>query len=547
MTWLSSRLILPIKRAIQLCRCGLRLLPLLMSSRRAEAPKLLRLTFQELGGAWAKMGQMLALRFDILDEAVCYEFFALLNHMEPFDYADVRETIRAELGSDPDELFRSFAHEPFAAASIGQCHRAVLSTGDKVVIKVQRPNVKRVLMADIALMYGIACAVDFFGLLGSTSFKELVRTFRHAVTDELDFRNEVKHAEALARNANGHRNERHAKVFRRYSSEHVLTTAYLDGIPLMSLLRKDGPEAVRGSCPDIREICRQLLENTLRQVFQNGYFHADIHPANLIVLGRNQIGYVDYGIVADLSDGVRESLAYYAMHLFLGDIDCSTREFLRWVSPSPETDVATASSEIRTIAADYYSSLGRGGEHASRNGFASYQIKVLNVARRHDMAISPLIVASFKALITMITIIYQLDPEFPLRRNTNRFFLRLVAEEAARWLSPSRTIRGVFDLRVRLERALEAVESMEQMERRDRVRSRHRSGRIAARAGLVMFGVICLYEAMMPPSIQMLSSMPDSILSPRVFLGVIVLCGILFLWDAWKPSRHARQRYFSRF
>ncbi|MGE3816326.1 MAG: ABC1 kinase family protein [Nitrospiraceae bacterium] len=545
MTRANSRFIVLFERATQLCRCGLRLLPLLMSSRRADAPKLLRLTLQELGGAWAKMGQMLALRFDILDEAVCYEFFALLNHMAPFDYEVVRDTIRAELGSDPDELFHSFTHEPFAAASIGQCHRAVLSTGESVVVKIQRPNAKRVLMADVALMYGIACVVDLFGLLGSTSFKELVRTFRNAVTEELDFRNEVKHAEALARNANGHRNEQHAKVFHRYSSQHVLTTAYLDGMPLISLLRKEGREA-RYSCPDIREICRQLLENTLRQVFQNGYFHADVHPANLIVLGRHQIGYVDYGIVADLSDAVRESLAYYAMHLFLGDIDCSTQEFLRWVSPSPDSDVSMASSEIRTIAADYYVSLIRGGGHVSRNGFASYQIKVLNVARRHDMAISPLIVASFKALITVITIIYQLDPEFPLRRYANRFFSRLVTRETARWLSPSRTIRGLFDLRVRVDRALEAVGAMEQRGRCNCGRSRHRSGRIAARTSVVVFGAICLYEAMGPASVQMLSFIPDSISSPPVFLGIIALCGILLLWDARKDGRHARQRYFSR-
>ena len=108
----------------------------------ARGPVRLRLAFERLGGAWIKFGQMLALRFDLLPAAYCDELFKLLNQVEPFSYAEVRAIITEELGADPETIFQSFSHESFAAASIGQVHRAVLHSGEPVAVKVQRPGIR---------------------------------------------------------------------------------------------------------------------------------------------------------------------------------------------------------------------------------------------------------------------------------------------------------------------------------------------------------------------------------------------------------------------
>ena len=110
---------------------------------RRSGPVRMRLAFERLGGAWIKLGQMLALRFDLLPAAYCDELFKLLNQVEPFSYAEVRAIILQELGADPEIIFRSFSHESFAAASIGQVHRAVLHSGEPVAVKVQRPGSAR--------------------------------------------------------------------------------------------------------------------------------------------------------------------------------------------------------------------------------------------------------------------------------------------------------------------------------------------------------------------------------------------------------------------
>ena len=105
----------------------------------------MRLAFEQLGGAWVKLGQMLALRYDLLPVAYCDELFGLLNKVAPFSYDDVRAIIRRELGGEPEAVFASFEHQSFAAASIGQVHRATLSNGDRVAVKVQRPRIREIL------------------------------------------------------------------------------------------------------------------------------------------------------------------------------------------------------------------------------------------------------------------------------------------------------------------------------------------------------------------------------------------------------------------
>src|SRR6478609_8406283 len=109
---------------------------------KRPGPVRLRLAFQRLGGAWVKLGQMLALRFDLLPAAYCAELFKLLNEVRPFPYEQVRDIVRAELGEPPETVFRTFDPRPIAAASIGQVHRATLPSGEQVAVKVQRPRVR---------------------------------------------------------------------------------------------------------------------------------------------------------------------------------------------------------------------------------------------------------------------------------------------------------------------------------------------------------------------------------------------------------------------
>src|SRR6478609_9092420 len=175
----------------------------LPGSDRRSRPVRLRLAFERLGGAWIKLGQMLALRFDLLPAAYCDELFKLLNQVEPFSYDEVRVIIQQELGADPETIFQSFSHASFAAASIGQVHRAVLHSGEPVAVKVQRPGIRQTLAADIALMYSTTRILDWTHIFGATRSREVIDEFARWTADELDYLVEARQAVLLYQNAQG--------------------------------------------------------------------------------------------------------------------------------------------------------------------------------------------------------------------------------------------------------------------------------------------------------------------------------------------------------
>src|SRR6188472_4250328 len=147
----------------------------------------MRLALEELGGAWVKFGQMLAMRFDLLPAAYGDEMFRLLNQVRPFPYSQVQEIVAQELGKPPEEVFKSFEAESFAAASIGQVHRAVLPSGEAVEVKVQRPDVRAGVQADISLMYAFSWVLDRTRVFGGTRTRVVIDEFARWTADELDY------------------------------------------------------------------------------------------------------------------------------------------------------------------------------------------------------------------------------------------------------------------------------------------------------------------------------------------------------------------------
>src|SRR6478609_7268603 len=166
-------------------------------------PVQLRLALEHLGGTWVKLGQMLAMRFDLLPAAYCHELFKLLNGVKPFPYEQVREVIRRELGGDPEVIFREFNPTPIAAASIGQVHAAVLPSGDRVAVKVQRPDARKAFTADLQLMYALSRLLGRIGLFGAASSRQMIDEFAKWADDELDYIIEARQAIRLRENAAG--------------------------------------------------------------------------------------------------------------------------------------------------------------------------------------------------------------------------------------------------------------------------------------------------------------------------------------------------------
>jgi ubiquinone biosynthesis protein len=453
----------------------------LPGANKEPGPVRTRLAFERLGGAWIKLGQMLALRYDILPAAYCDELFKLLNQVAPFPYADVRLIIRQELGAEPEVVFKSFSTESFAGASIGQVHRAVLHNGDVVAVKVQRPGIRATLQADIDLMYGMSWLLDWVHLFGVTRSRDVIDEFARWTADEVDYMVEARQAVLLWEHARGDRYERIARVYRDYTTSLVLTTELIEGIPLIEIMiaKRNGDraylEALEAGGHDLDRIVRRLDWNMLNQVFVFGYFHADLHPANLFVLPGDAIGYVDFGIVGQLPDRVRDSLTRYSWLLFRGEVEGAVRELMRWLAPGTRTDQAAASRQLirvhqaflyDTVASRSRVTVGAPGPslNPTENPYSKLAVDILQTIRTYELTMSSSIVAYLKMLVTLGTLRHQLAVEYDLPENVRHFVRRLARQQGMALLDPRRSLDRLFAGVGQVQRALELVEFAESMQ-----------------------------------------------------------------------------------
>lgn len=261
----------------------------------------LREALSDGGVTFVKLGQMLATRPDLVPPRYVEELSRLHSQVPPEPWDVIAATIGAELGGDPGRLFASIEHEPLAAASVGQVHRARLHTGEDVVVKVQRSSARALVRADLDIVTRLAELTErrasWARRLGTVALAE---GFRRSLDEELDYRTEfrnlsVLHGSGLVVLPRGHAS---------CSSRRVLTMDYLDGVPLSHA----GDRIAALSPESRRELAEALLDVVLRQVLAEGVFHADLHGGNILLLADDRLALLDFGAVGRMDRGARTSL-----------------------------------------------------------------------------------------------------------------------------------------------------------------------------------------------------------------------------------------------
>jgi ubiquinone biosynthesis protein len=267
---------------------------------------------EELGPTFVKFGQVMSTRADLVPPDILVELRKLQDEVPPFPVEKAYETIESQLNLTIERLFIEFDDEPIAAASIGQVHRAVLPNGDKVIVKVQRPDAEAMIRSDISVLYQLA------QLLKDHTRHELffdpesvVDEFARTIQNELDYRVEARNAERFGLNFHNDPNVFIPKIYWQYTTSRVLTMEYIEGVQvsdvetdLMTMAERD-------------QLAGKIADAWLKQVFEYGFFHGDPHPANILVLEDGRIGLVDFGIVGRLSENDRQNI----ISLFIDVID----------------------------------------------------------------------------------------------------------------------------------------------------------------------------------------------------------------------------------
>lgn len=396
-----------------------------------SGPERLRAALEELGGSFIKFGQMLALQPDILSLEYCNALFDLLDRITPFAYTDVEQIFAEEVGKTPSEIFESFDPVPIATASIGQVHVAYLD-GRKVAVKVQQPNVQTDFAGDIRLMAAAMTLIKRLRLRSLYWMLEPTGEFLTWTHEELDYRYEARYMERLRRNALNNPRERVPEVFWPYTTRRTLVCEFFEGATMLAYLRAlesndgrlvDGLRVI-GFEPD--HTARNIIDNFLGDVFQHGMFHADLHPANLMILPGNTIGYIDFGITGTISKYSRRNLVALTLAYTRGDLEGMCEAFFRISVFDSDTSVTRFREGLKVFAQTWYETAGR--ERRLRKNFTLVMLDMLRLSRRTGIWPERDVVKYIRSAIAIDGLITRFAPSFDLGQH-----LRAVCDRHLRW------------------------------------------------------------------------------------------------------------------
>ena len=362
-------------------------------------PEKLRLILEDLGPTFVKLGQIMSMRPDFLPQEYCDELMKLQTEANPLPFSVIEKVIEQEYQRRWTRIFRSIDEEALGSASIAQVHCAVLLDGEKVVIKVQRPGVHDIMSKDIVLLKRAAGILKILGPAQDVvDFSMVLDELWAIAKQEMDFVMEANHIEEF-RHANQDADFVSCpKVYRHLTTQHVLVMEYVDGIQI------DDVAGLKAAGIDARRIGERLGENYVKQIVEDGYFHADPHPGNIWVRG-GKIVWLDLGMMGRLSNKDRAAIRKAIFALAQHDVFEMKAAVLSLGVPQERIDHARLYQDIDALIAQY----GDLDFRSLKMGVLSRQI--MNVLRSHHIAIAPGISMFCRGVMTIEGVMRLVCPE----------------------------------------------------------------------------------------------------------------------------------------
>ncbi len=385
-----------------------------------------RMALIELGPTFIKLGQMLSTRQDVVGAEMAAELSSLQTSTSPDPPAVVRRTIESELSRPIAELFAEFDPVPLACASIGQVHGARLEDGRAVVVKVQKDAIVDRIKNDLEILIALAEIVERYDTpLRQFRPVALAKDFRRSIWRELDYRREARHIAEFARNFADHETVRFPVAVTRLTSKRVLTMERLDGIQVSDTAAL----LARGS--DLDAIARTGADLFLDMIFRDGFYHADPHPGNLLVLDGDVIGVLDCGMVGRLDDGTRERIEQLMVLAVRGDADRVSDLVLRIGQAPADLDRDALRVDVAELLAEYLT------QSLDRFDLSGALTGLVGVLRRYSILLPSNVSMLVKVLVMLEGTARHLSPRFSLAELLQPYYLRSVR----RRYSPARVAR----------------------------------------------------------------------------------------------------------
>jgi len=382
-----------------------------LPSRYTEIPRMqqvpfaerLRKSFEELGPTFVKLGQLMATRPDLIPEPVVEEFQKLQDNVESVPGRDIERLIESELKRPISEIFATFESEPMAAASIAQVHGAVLKTGERVAIKVQRPGIAAVIHNDVSILRGLAQLLEKY-VPESRPFNPtgIVEEFFHTILEELDFRVESNNIRKIKANLADFERIRVPQVHSELCTARVLVLERFEG------LRFSDREKIIAAGIKPSDVVELGSDVFFHMVMRDGLFHGDLHPGNLFVMPDGHIGIIDFGIVGRLSRKVQDSILVMFTSLVEEDYETLAYEYINLCQPSGVTDLNQLQKDLMDTISPYVG-MPLGEVNAGR-----LLLRSTSIAVRHHLRVPRELMLLFKAMVTIEAMGKKLEPDFDI-------------------------------------------------------------------------------------------------------------------------------------
>ena len=384
---------------------------------KLSRPERIRLVFEELGPTFIKFGQILSTRPDLIPYEYAKELEKLQDDVPPFEYNDVRRIIWEDFGQSVDAVFQSFEEKPMAAASIGQVHRAKLESGEEVVVKIQRPDIRKIIEVDLEIMLHIGYLMERhleeFDIQHPT---RLVSIFARTIEKEINYKIEAANTEHFGRQFLDNPTIYIPKVYHDLTTNRVITMEYVKGVKASEIvtLREEGYDLV--------EIADRVASLLMDQFFVQGFFHADPHPGNILILPENVICYVDFGMMGRINRRERHDFADLIMYIVRRNERKVVDVILKLVEVHGPVNRSELESDVAELIDSY---LGLPLKHLEVGPIMQ---QLLELVSRHKLCLKPNLYLVVKAAATVEGLGRVLNPDFEFVEHAEPFIKKLQLE-----------------------------------------------------------------------------------------------------------------------
>lgn len=375
----------------------------------------IRLGFEELGPTFIKFGQILSTRGDLLPSDLVEELKKLQDKVPPFPGKEAIRLVENELGRPLKELFAEFSQEPIAAASISQVHEARTSKGVHMAVKVQRPGIKHIIDTDLEIMLKLAASLEkHVQDLKNAQLVNLVKEFVLSIHKELNFSSEAANIERFGNNLNNDPSVHVPLCYRRYSTGKVLSMEFVEGTKISEAERFEE----LGLNPKL--ITQRGTDLMLKQIFEHGFFHADPHPGNILVLPDNVICFLDFGMMGTLTRSTRELMTSVAIDAINRDYKRISRNILKICETTGEVNLQHLEIQVTELFDLYF--------HQSLENIDMHEFfaQLVDFFRQNKLVMPADLFSLGRALILLQGDCEILDPEFNIANQLAPYFKKLV-------------------------------------------------------------------------------------------------------------------------